>query len=59
MQHTLRLEIFTQILTGNLNERDYLEDVVAIGMILLKLILRKYGGIMWTGFVWLRTVTNG
>jgi len=31
---------------GNLKERDYLEDQVVYGNIILKWILKKYGGIV-------------
>jgi hypothetical protein len=40
------LKIYTKILVGNLNERDYLEDLGKDGKIILK-------------FVWFRTVTSG
>jgi hypothetical protein len=29
------------------------------GKILLKWIMRKYGGKVWNGYIWLRTGTNG
>jgi hypothetical protein len=38
---------------GNLNERDYLEDLSIHGRIILKWILRKQGGRVSTGFIWL------
>jgi hypothetical protein len=38
---------------------DHLEDLGIDGKIILKLILRKQGGKVWTGFVWLRIGTSG
>jgi hypothetical protein len=43
----------------NLTERDCFEDLGLDGRIILKLILKKYVGRAWTGFIWLRTETNG
>jgi hypothetical protein len=49
-----RGEKCTQILVGNLNERDHLEDPGLDGRKILKWILEKQGATMWTGFKWLR-----
>jgi len=44
---------------GNLNERDYLENLDVDGRIIVKYILKKYGGRVWTGFVWLGKGASG
>jgi hypothetical protein len=41
-------------LMGNLRERDHLEDLGAVGRILLKLIFKKWNGEAWTELTWLR-----
>jgi hypothetical protein len=43
---------------GSLKGSDHLKDLGIDGMI-LKCILRKQGGRMWTGFIWLKTGTGG
>jgi hypothetical protein len=43
-----------QVSWGNLKERDNLKDPSAVGMVILKLMFRKYGVRARTGFVWLR-----
>jgi hypothetical protein len=35
-------------------ERDHWEDIDVGGKIMLKWILGKYDGVVWTGFIWLR-----
>ena len=52
-----RREINTAFWLENLTERDCLEDL-CIGKRILQLILKKYVGRSWTGFIWLRTETN-
>jgi hypothetical protein len=39
---------------GNLKERDHLEDVGVGRRIILKVILKKWDGRTWIGFLWLR-----
>ena len=39
-------------------DRDCLEDLCIGERIILQLILKKYVGRAWTGFIWLRTETN-
>jgi hypothetical protein len=41
----------------NLKGREHSEDLSTNGRIILKCILRKYGGNVWTGFIWLRIGT--
>jgi hypothetical protein len=38
----------------NLKERDHLEDIHIDGRIILKLILQKSNGRIWTEFSWFR-----
>jgi hypothetical protein len=40
-------------------ERDHSGDISVDGRIILEWILGKYGGKVWTGFIWLRIGTNG
>jgi hypothetical protein len=47
------------ILVKNLQERDHLENKDVDRRIILEKILRKYGGKLWTGFMWLRLATSG
>jgi hypothetical protein len=44
---------------GNLKRRDNSEDLAVDGRTVLKWILGKYGGMVWTGFMWLRIGTSG
>jgi len=44
---------------GNLRERDYFEDPVVDGRIILTWIFRKWNGGAWTGLIWFRTGTGG
>jgi len=47
------------ILVGNLEGREHLEDLDVDGKTILERILRKYSESVWTGFIWLRTGTSG
>jgi hypothetical protein len=42
----------------NLKRRDYSEDLGIDGGIILESVLGKSGGKLWTGCIWLRTVTS-
>lgn len=42
----------------NLKETDYLKDLGVGGRIILKGVLNKQAGVMWTGFIWFRIVTK-
>jgi hypothetical protein len=42
----------------NLEERDQTDDLGANVNIILEWILRKHGGKLWTGFIWLRIGTG-
>jgi hypothetical protein len=46
------------ILVGKPEERDHLEDLCVDGRIILKRILKKWDGRIWTGFIWLRIETG-
>jgi hypothetical protein len=39
--------------------RDHLEDLGVDETVILKWILRKYGGKVWIGFIWLRVGISG
>ena len=43
-----------RVLVGNLREKNDLEDPGVDGMIILRLIFRKWGVGAWTGLIWLR-----
>jgi hypothetical protein len=48
-----------KILIGRREEKSPLGDQVVDGRIILESILWEQGGIIWTGFIWLRTGTSG
>jgi hypothetical protein len=54
-----RWEMRTKFWSENLTGRDYSEDLGVDRKIILECILRKYGGEMWIGCVWLRIGTSG
>jgi hypothetical protein len=45
--------------SGRVKGRDHSEDLLLDGRIIITLILRKYGGRVWTEFMWLRIGTSG
>jgi hypothetical protein len=55
-----RNEKFTKkFWSENLKGRDDSEDLDVDGMLILKRLLGKLGGKMWTGFIWLTIETSG
>jgi hypothetical protein len=40
------------------SRRDHWEDKDVGGRIIIKWILKRYDGVAWTGFIWLRIGTN-
>jgi hypothetical protein len=44
---------------GNLKGKVHLEDIGIDWEIILEWILGKWGGEVWTGFIWLRIGTSG
>jgi hypothetical protein len=52
-----RRELRTAFCSGNLSERDHLEDLSA-WRIILKWIFKKWDGQAWTGLIWLRIWTG-
>jgi hypothetical protein len=53
--HEERIEGFG----GRARGKRPLQVLNARGRIILKLILEKYDEVVWAGFIWLRTGTNG
>jgi hypothetical protein len=49
----------TKFWSENSKGRDHSEDLSVNGEAILDWILEKYGGILWTGFMWLRIGTSG
>jgi hypothetical protein len=43
----------------NLKGQDHLEDLGIDEKLILEWILKKLGGKVWTGFIWLRIGTSG
>jgi hypothetical protein len=50
-------EIPTKFWSENLKERDHTEDLGVTEVIILEWILGKYGGKLWTRFMWLSVGT--
>jgi hypothetical protein len=48
-----------KILVGNFTGRDNSKDLGVEGNIISKWVLRKHGGKVWTGSIWLRRETSG
>jgi len=49
----------TKFWLENLKGRDHSEDLDVDGRVILQWILQKYGGKLWTGFMWLKIKTSG
>jgi hypothetical protein len=45
--------------SGDLNERDHLDDLDVEGRMMLKWILRKWDEEAWTRLLWIRIRTGG
>jgi hypothetical protein len=45
--------------TENLKGRGHVEGLDIDGRIILRWLLRKLGGKVWTGFMWIRIETSG
>ena len=54
-----RGEVYTGFWSGNLRERDHLEDPGVDGKIILRWIFGKWDVGAWTGSIWLRIGTGG
>jgi hypothetical protein len=52
-------EIHTEFWLGNPKESDHLKDLDIKRAIILKLMLKKWDGRVWTVFIWIRVRTNG
>ena len=60
MWHILEtVEVYTVRWSGNLTERNHLEDLRIDGGIILKYIFKKWDGEAGTGLIWLRIETGG
>jgi hypothetical protein len=51
--------VTTKFRSENLKGKDHSEDLDIDGKIISEWILGKYGGMVWTGFIWLRIGTSG
>jgi hypothetical protein len=49
----------TKFWSEHLKGRDYSEELIVDGRIILEWILRKYNGKILTGFIWVRIETSG
>jgi hypothetical protein len=49
---------YSRLLSGILKWRDHSEDVGLEGRIMLEWFLRKYGGKVWIGHIWLKIGTS-
>ena len=54
-----RREVCTGFWSGNVRERDHLEDPGIDGRIILRWIITKWDVGVWTGLIWLRIGTGG
>jgi hypothetical protein len=52
-------EIRTDFSSEDVNESGHVEDLSIDRRAMLKLILMKYNGGVWTGFIWVGMGTNG
>jgi hypothetical protein len=57
--HVARLEKIIDYWWESQRERYYYEDQDVGGWIILRRILERWDGVMWTGLVWLRIGTGG
>jgi hypothetical protein len=48
-----------RILVEKPEERDHWEDLDVGGRIILRRILERSDGVVWTGFIWLKIGTSG
>jgi hypothetical protein len=48
-----------KIFIGKPEGENHSEDLDIDGRIILEWILGKWGGMMWTGFIWITIGTNG
>jgi len=59
LQHLwVRAEVYTGFWWGNLREKGHLEDP-GVDERMSKRIVRKWVGLAWIGFIWLRIGTGG
>jgi hypothetical protein len=52
-------KVHTGIFSGDIRERDHLEDHDVDGRIILSLIFKKWDTGTWTGLLWLSVGTGG
>ena len=51
--------MYTGFCSGNLRERNHLEDPGVDGRIILRWLFNKWDVATWAGFIWLRIGTGG
>jgi hypothetical protein len=56
---THEAEIHRKFQSKKLDGRDDAKDLDVDGKVILERILQKQGGMLWTGFIWLRTGPSG
>jgi hypothetical protein len=59
IEHMGEKKMHTKFWLGNLKGRGYLDGVSVDRKITLEWILEKYGGKVWTGYIWPRNGTGG
>jgi hypothetical protein len=57
--HIIRMgEKSKQNVGSNTCRKDHRDDIGVYEGIILKIMLRNYDGVLWTGFIWLRLRTS-
>jgi hypothetical protein len=54
-----RYEMHTEFLSGKMRRKDHMKDLGINGRITLRFILKKWGGMVWTGLIKVKLRTSG